>query len=102
MLHHVTYATNRGSGTSRGEYITRQTNSKYTQQGVIYSRRQDSPVDGPRRSRSAFGAKIVYINIYGGSQVSAPAFGRGPVLDLGPVMVSAIVSHGLTSLRPLY
>ena len=49
-----------------------------------------------------FGAKIVYTNIYGGSQVLAQAFGRGPGLDLGPVMVSAIVSHGLTALRPLY
>ena len=68
------------------------------------SRRQDSSVAGPCRSSSAFWRyKTISTNIYGGSQVFyfedlSPKFGRGP----GPVMVTAIVSHGLPALRPLY
>ena len=102
ILHHVMYATNRESVTSRGVYISRQTNSNYTHQGVISSsRRQDSSAAGPRRSCSAFWRqKKISTNIYGGSQVLAPTFGRGP--GPGPVMVPAIVSHGLPALRPLY
>ena len=64
----------------------------YTHQGVISSsRRQDSPADGPRRSCTAFWRQISTAD-----RRFNPAFGRGPV------MVLPIVSHGLTSLRPLY
>ena len=92
MLHHVTYATNRESGTSRGVYITR---GDYAHQRVVSSSRRQDCSGWTTSLLFGFLAPNFSIPIS-----TADHFGRGP--GPGPVMVLAIVSHELTSLRPLY